>query len=136
MRWRRKWQPTPVFLPGESQGQRSLVGCCLWGRTELDTIEVIQQQQNGYCLIDANSLSDGSLRLPVSGHLPYSPRSHQVYIKASHNFSHFSWSHFVLITICNNICLCNYLMSFSLLDCKLSEDRDLDSLICICISHA
>ena len=30
-RWRRKWQPTPVFLPGESQGQRSLVGCCLWG---------------------------------------------------------------------------------------------------------
>ena len=31
MHWRRKWQPTPVFLPGESQGQRSLVGCCLWG---------------------------------------------------------------------------------------------------------
>ena len=33
MQWRRKWQPTPVFLPGESQGWRSLVGCCLWGRT-------------------------------------------------------------------------------------------------------
>ena len=32
MHWRRKWQPTPVFLPGESQGQRSLVGCRLWGR--------------------------------------------------------------------------------------------------------
>ena len=29
--WRRKWQPTPVFLPGESQWQGSLVGCCLWG---------------------------------------------------------------------------------------------------------
>ena len=42
---RRKWQPTPVFLPGESQGQRSLVGCCLWGRTESDTTEVTQQQQ-------------------------------------------------------------------------------------------
>ena len=39
MHWRRKWQPTSVFLPGESQGQRSLVGCCLWGRTELDTTE-------------------------------------------------------------------------------------------------
>ena len=38
--WRRKWQPTPVFLPGESQGQGSLVGCCLWGRTESDTTEV------------------------------------------------------------------------------------------------
>ena len=31
MHWRRKWQPTPVFLPGESQGRGSLVGCRLWG---------------------------------------------------------------------------------------------------------
>ena len=34
--WRRKWQPTPVFLPGESQGQRSLLDCRLGGRTESD----------------------------------------------------------------------------------------------------
>ena len=34
MHWKRKWQPTPVFLPGESQGRGSLVGCRLWGRTE------------------------------------------------------------------------------------------------------
>ena len=40
MHWSRKWQPTPVFLPGESQGRGSLVGCRLWGRTELDTTEV------------------------------------------------------------------------------------------------
>ena len=40
MHWRRKWQPTPVFLPGESQGRGSLVGCRLWGRTDLDTTEV------------------------------------------------------------------------------------------------
>ena len=39
MHWRRKWQPTPVFLPGESQGQGILVGCSLWGRTESDTTE-------------------------------------------------------------------------------------------------
>ena len=39
LHWRRKWQPTPVFLPGESQGQRSLVGCRLWGCTESDTTE-------------------------------------------------------------------------------------------------
>ena len=38
--WRRKWQPTPVFLPGESQGWGSLVGCHLWSRTESDTTEV------------------------------------------------------------------------------------------------
>ena len=39
MHWRRQWQPTPVFLPGESQGPGSLVGCRLWGRTESDTTE-------------------------------------------------------------------------------------------------
>ena len=37
--WRRKWQPTPVFLPRESWGRRSLVGCHLCGRIELDTTE-------------------------------------------------------------------------------------------------
>ena len=42
--WRRKWQPTPVFLSGESQGRGSLVGCRLRGHTESDTIEVTQQQ--------------------------------------------------------------------------------------------
>ena len=35
--WRRQWHPTPVFLPGESHGQRSLVGCSLWGHRGLDT---------------------------------------------------------------------------------------------------
>ena len=38
--WRRKWQPTPVFLPGESQGRGSLVRCRLWDCTESDTTEV------------------------------------------------------------------------------------------------
>ena len=46
--WRRKWQPTPVFLPGESQGWGSLVGCSLWGRIELDTTEATYQQQQQY----------------------------------------------------------------------------------------
>ena len=40
MHWRRKWQPTPVFLPGESQGRGSLMGCCLLGHTESDMTEV------------------------------------------------------------------------------------------------
>ena len=48
MDWRRKWQPTPVFLPGESQGRGSLVGCRLWGRTESDTTEATQQQQQPF----------------------------------------------------------------------------------------
>ena len=40
MHWRRKWQPTPVFLPGESQGRGNLVGCRLWGHTESNTTKV------------------------------------------------------------------------------------------------
>ena len=45
MHWRRKWQPNPVFMPGESQGWGSLVGCHLWGHTDSDMTEVTQQQQ-------------------------------------------------------------------------------------------
>ena len=42
MHWRRKWQPTPVFLPGESQGPGSLAGCPLWGCTESDMTEATE----------------------------------------------------------------------------------------------
>ena len=49
MHWRRKWQPIPVFLPRESQGWGSLVGCRLWGRTKSDTNEATQQQQQQQC---------------------------------------------------------------------------------------
>ena len=44
-------QPAPVFLPGEFHGQRSLVGCRLRGRTELDTTEATQQRQQQKCHI-------------------------------------------------------------------------------------
>ena len=37
--WRRKWQPTPVLLPGKSHGQRSLAGCSPWGHKGSDTTE-------------------------------------------------------------------------------------------------
>ena len=59
MHWRRKWQPTPMFLPGESQGQGSLVGCHLWGHTESDTTEATQQQQqqgNAHGVLEARIL--------------------------------------------------------------------------------
>ena len=50
MHWKRKWQPTPVLLPGVSQGRGSLVGCSPWGRTESDTTEATQQQHFGFNL--------------------------------------------------------------------------------------
>ena len=42
--WRRQWQPTPVFLPGESQGQRSLVGYSPWSHKESDTTEQLSNK--------------------------------------------------------------------------------------------
>ena len=48
MHWRRKWHPTPVFLPGESQGRGSLVGCRLWGPTESDTTEATSSSMGTY----------------------------------------------------------------------------------------
>ena len=51
LQWRRKWPPTPVFFPGESQGRWSLVGCSLWGHTESDMTEVTQQQQLLYRIL-------------------------------------------------------------------------------------
>ena len=51
MHWRRKWQRTPVFLLGKSQGWGSPVGCHLWGHTESDTTEATQQQQQQQLLL-------------------------------------------------------------------------------------
>ena len=44
--WRRAWQPTPVFLPGESHGQRSLAGYSLWGCKKLNTTEAINTHRH------------------------------------------------------------------------------------------
>ena len=45
MHWRRQWQPTALFLPGDSQGRGSLVGCRVWGRAEWDMTGATQQQR-------------------------------------------------------------------------------------------
>ena len=45
--WRRKWPPTPVFLPGESHRPRRLAGYGPWGHTESDTTEVIENMRTG-----------------------------------------------------------------------------------------
>ena len=58
MYWWRKWQLTPVFLPGESQGWRSLVGCHLWGLQESDTTEVTQQKQQQQQYLDYSDTVD------------------------------------------------------------------------------
>ena len=48
--WRRAWQPTPVFLPGESNGQRTLVGYSPWGCTESDTTKESEHTHTRTCV--------------------------------------------------------------------------------------
>ena len=50
MHWRRKWQPTPVFLPGESQRWGSLVGCRLWGQTQLKWLSSSNSKRGTDCI--------------------------------------------------------------------------------------
>ena len=54
MYWRRKWQPTPVFLPGKSHGRRSLVGCSSWCRKELGTTEWLYFHFSLSCIGEGN----------------------------------------------------------------------------------
>ena len=68
MHWRRKWQPTPVFLPGEPQGWRSLVGCLLWGRTESDTTKATQQPQQQHSCMSHWNLSPAPVSLAGLGY--------------------------------------------------------------------
>ena len=69
MPWRRQWHPTPVFLPGKSHGQRSLVGCSPWGRTESDTTERLHFHVSLSCIGEGNgnSLQCSCLENPRDG---------------------------------------------------------------------
>ena len=58
--WRKKWQPTPVYLPGESHGQRSLVGYSPWGRKKLDTTEA-----TGHSTLPSAETVSGVLRMHI-----------------------------------------------------------------------
>ena len=65
--WRRKWQPTPVFLPGESHGQRTLLGYSPWGRKESDTTERLHFLSLSFLHWGGTILHshDQSMRVPV-----------------------------------------------------------------------
>ena len=68
---RRKWQPTPVLLPGKSHGWRSLVGCSPWGRTESDTTERLYFHFHGGSDGEESACSEGDLgSIPGLGRSP------------------------------------------------------------------
>ena len=54
MHWRRRWQPTPVPLPGKSHGRRSLVGCSPWDRKESDTTDRLHFHLSLSCIGEGN----------------------------------------------------------------------------------
>ena len=81
MHGRRKWQPAPVFLPGESQGRGSLVGCRLWGRTESDTTEVTQQQQQQHTHIYIWVNTFGFYKVHSLAYFCFSSRGHHMHSK-------------------------------------------------------
>ena len=54
LQWRRQWHPTPVLLPGESHGRRSLVGCSPWGREESDMTEQLHFDFSLSCIGEGN----------------------------------------------------------------------------------
>ena len=83
MHWRRKWKPTPVFLPGESQGPGSLVGCHLWGRTESDTTERLSS---------SSRLSQRWPLLLVPLPFPVFQCFRPLSVLQNHLSFHFSWS--------------------------------------------
>ena len=78
MHWRRRWQPTSVFLPGESQERGSLVGCPQWGHTESATTEATSQQQQQHW--QAGPLHWHHLRSP---HVPISSTNYFTIITSS-----------------------------------------------------
>ena len=73
--WRKAWQPTSVFLPGESHGQRSLVGYSPYGRKESDTTEVTQHAhthatvQASYRTLNCSTQQQTSRSLLESGNI-------------------------------------------------------------------
>ena len=87
--WRRKWQPTPVFLPRESCEQRSLVGCYLWGHTESNTNEAAAVACL-FCSVQFSSVTHSCATLcnPMNGSKPGLPVHHQL---PDSNQTHIHW---------------------------------------------
>ena len=98
--WRRAWQPTPVFLPGESHGQRSLVGYSPWGHKDLDTTERKTIQHNcspplGQDFLNSLNYEVFSLvcRNGYCEHLLLFLLTHQMFFLCPFNFPHIYMYH-------------------------------------------
>ena len=110
MHWRRKWQPTPAFLPGESQGRGNLVGCLLWGRTESDTTEVTSVRFSSVaqsCLTLCDPMNRSTLGLPVHHQLPELSYIYcHIFVKTTCILKDKSFYHFLFHIFSFFLCVC------------------------------
>ena len=109
---RRHWQPTPVLLPGESQGRGSLVGCRLWGRTESDATEATQQQQQHYSIL-ADYCQWSGAGIPAflvekSDHTEFYLHRLRLDLKINPNSAMLGRQHMkgVCVCVCVSVCVC------------------------------
>ena len=131
MQWRRKWQPTPVFLPGESQGQRSLMGCRLWGckeweMTEHSTAAAAKSLQSCPTLHD--TIDDSQAGSPIPGILQA-----RTLEWVAISFSNFVHSSLYLLILCPCLPFCDSFspsVTTSLFSVFVSVSFLLYSLVC------
>ena len=93
----------PVFLPGESQGRGSLMGCCLWGRTESDTTEATSQQQQQFSSVtQLCPTMDWSMVFAT----PWTA-AHQASLSITNSWSLFKLMSIELVMPSNHLILCH-----------------------------
>ena len=141
MHWSRKWQPTPLFLPGKSQGRESLVGCYLWGRTESRRKRLSSSSGSSMaCGIFLNQGSNSCLLQWQAGSLPLSHQGspsmeHFIhyccdaeYFWKLHSLYCLSWNEgsFVKNSICPGTGQISYLVPLCLPCCWQSLPLDLE----------
>ena len=99
-RWRRQWHPTPVLLPGESHGWRSLVGCSPWGREESDMTEQLHFHFSLSCIGEGNGN-------PLQCSCLENPRDGGAWWAAVHGFAQ-SWTRLKRLSSSSSSCGCEH----------------------------
>ena len=96
--WRRKWQPTPVFLPGKSHGRQSLVGYCPWGRKESDTTDQLH-----FTSVSSRNIFTNTPRNHVLPAIQVNTRDLAKCLSPVkwHKINHHKWTITITMKICN-----------------------------------
>ena len=114
--WRRKWQPTPMFLPGKFHGQKSLAGYSPWGHEELDTTEQLSSEQHMY---------EWSRKHWVEGYTKYFPIKTQSILVPINLY-------FMCVCVCVCVCVCSVMYLRTHISCVSYTGR---WILCHCATR-